>query len=65
VFAGVLYGQKQEFGGLIRTRLNIDGAGASRRAIGAANSHPLSVPALRAWPSSGCNRKQARESSRR
>jgi len=43
----------------------IDGAGASRRAIGAANFHPLSAPTLRAWPSSGCSgRSVPRASSR-
>jgi len=32
-----------------------DGSNAARRAIGAANCHPLFVPALRASPSGGCS----------
>ena len=56
---GVLYGQEPGPPHLMRIGLILVGADASRRANGAASSHPLAVPALRAWPTSGCSGRPA------
>jgi len=42
----VLYGLEFKNPRFRRINLNIDGSDATRRAIGAADDHPLSVPAL-------------------